>query len=302
MKRRHNVVQELAAALALVVLCANAAQAWKPFTHNTTAFEAYDDAISCDDPVACAPGGSNEGGGDVLINGNHYALDPALAAALRDWPEYYNAGVIGPDGFPDLTYGQSVIHPFVTGEWLQHVLTEAWTDQGDGSLTADEKAQILAFAHGYLTHAAGDLWGHTAVNDWARGVFPGLADIANDAAQAGIAIRHTIVEGYIGDSTIGFDSNPDRNPLNCENAGPDALAACTTDADCTDDPAAPTASATATSPATARRASPTRRPPTSSTAPWWIRRPRRPWPGAVRCSSSPRPARGPGCRARQPER
>ncbi|MCP5056869.1 MAG: hypothetical protein GY937_09115 [bacterium] len=215
------------------LLVASPSGAWKPYTHNTTAFQAYDDAISCDDPVACASGGTNEGGGDVEVNGNHYALDPALVTALRSWPAYYNAGVIGPDGFPDLTYGQSTIHPELTGEWLQHVLSSAWADQdgaavdADGNpLTAEQKEQALAFAYGFLTHAAGDMWGHTMVNDFARGAFPGVADVLSRDDDAGIAIRHTIAEGYVGDATPGFDGNSDRGL--CTDAG----STCASDADC----------------------------------------------------------------------
>ena len=37
-----------------------------------------------------------------------------VAQALHDWPTHYNAGVVRPDGFPDLTLGQSVIHPVHT--------------------------------------------------------------------------------------------------------------------------------------------------------------------------------------------
>ena len=40
-------------------------------------------------------------------------------------PAYFNAGVVGPDGFPDLTYGQSVMHPEQTGKWLTHILKQA---------------------------------------------------------------------------------------------------------------------------------------------------------------------------------
>jgi hypothetical protein len=93
----------------------------------------------------------------VTVDGKQYPVDGRVVAALRDWPSYYNAGVVGPDGFPDLTMGQSIIHPERTGAWLRYILDRAWAAQSDGSYSANEKAQILAFAYGFLTHAAGDM-------------------------------------------------------------------------------------------------------------------------------------------------
>ena len=40
---------------------------------------------------------------------------------------------MGPDGFPDLTYGQQVIHPEQTGKWLRHILKKARWAQDDAS-------------------------------------------------------------------------------------------------------------------------------------------------------------------------
>ncbi|HSH80291.1 MAG TPA: hypothetical protein VLA19_17330 [Herpetosiphonaceae bacterium] len=173
------------------------ADAWKPYTHNYTGDKAYQDVTD---------------NGKVTINGREYAVDPAVVAALANHRPFYNAGVVGPDGFPDLTYGQSVIHPEGTGDWLRHVYNKAWEAQGDPSYTATEKSQILAFAYGYLTHAAGDMWAHTLVNDFAREVFPAVGEILTDLEDAEVALRHIIVEGYIGDATGGFDGNPARGP------------------------------------------------------------------------------------------
>jgi hypothetical protein len=172
-------------------------EAWKPYTHNFSANQAWLDAV--DD-------------GSVTIQGRQYALRPELVAALRDWPQFYNAGVIGPDGFPDLTYGQAVIHPFKTGEWLGHVFAKGWEAQTDGSLSAEDKSKILAFTYGYLTHAAGDMWAHTLVNDFSGGVFPSVSEIFTSVPKAAIAMRHLILEGYIGDATPGYDGNPERGP------------------------------------------------------------------------------------------
>lgn len=192
----------LAAAFTLAtfaaLLTATPAQAFKPYTHNATAQPALADVR--DD-------------GKVTIDGHEYAVRPEVVQALRDWPSYYQAGVIGPDGFPDLTFGQSTIHPEQTGKWIGYLMEKAWSAQGDGRYSPAERGQILAFTYGFATHAAGDMWAHTFVNDFAEGIFPGVGEIVTDVDKAEIAMRHVIVEGYIGDATPGYDGNPDRTTL-----------------------------------------------------------------------------------------
>ena len=181
------------------------AAAYKPYTHNWTAARAWDDAT--DD---C----------EVTINGEEYPVIPEVCVAITEYPAYYNAGVIGPDGFPDLTFGQSVIHPEYTGKWLRHLYDEAWARWNAGGDTPENR-QILAFTYGFLTHAAGDLWAHTLVNTFADGVFPGVFDMVEEVQNGEvsadgqvqlteIALRHIIVEGYIGDATPGYDGNDNR--------------------------------------------------------------------------------------------
>ncbi|MFN2502717.1 MAG: hypothetical protein ABR540_00490 [Acidimicrobiales bacterium] len=172
------------------------AGAWKPYTHTFTGDNARADAVD---------------NGSVTILGREYAVPARLVQALSQKRAWYDAGVVGPDAFPDLVMGQSVIHPKDTGQWLDHVLGSAWAAQGSPTYTDDEQLEILAFAYGFLTHAAGDMWSHTLVNDFSGGVFPAVSEIFSDPAQAVIAVKHIIVEGYIGDATPGFDGNPDRN-------------------------------------------------------------------------------------------
>src|SRR5215217_8110745 len=186
----------LAVLAATLAFCASSAHAFKPYTHNFTGDRAWEDVT--DD-------------GHVTIDGREYAVRPEVVAALENNRPYYNAGVVGPDGFPDLTYGQSVIHPEQTGKWLRHILKKAWQAQDDPSYSDADKGRILAFAYGYLTHAAGDMWAHTLINDIAKGVFPSVGEILSDKESAEIAIRHVIVEGYIGDATPGYDGNEERS-------------------------------------------------------------------------------------------
>ena len=196
---KRHLMAALVLGLAAAALAVVPAEAFKPYTHIATAQPALADV---------------QDDGQVTIDGREYAVRPAVVQALRDWPTYYSAGVIGPDGFPDLAFGQSMIHPEETGKWLEHILmTEAWAAQSDPALQPAESGQILAFTYGFVTHAAGDMWAHTFVNDFAQGVFPAVGDIVTDVDKAEIALRHIIVEGYIGDATPGYDGNADRTTL-----------------------------------------------------------------------------------------
>ena len=189
----------LAVALTATLLAVPAtAMAWKPFTHSYIGDQAYRDATN---------------DGKVTFGTHSYPLDATLLAAFKSSRAYYNAGVIGPDGFPDIVYGQAVIHPDQTGKWLRYLVRAAWAAQakrGPGYETAAKRQGILAFAYGYLTHAAGDMWGHTLINDFADGVFPAFKDlidpnIANAKKAASNALRHVVAEGYVGAATPGWD-------------------------------------------------------------------------------------------------
>jgi len=207
----------LFAVLVVPLLAVQPVQAFKPYTHASSSDRALEDVL--DD-------------GMVTINGREYAVDPRVVQALETYPEFYRGGTIGPDGFPDLTYGQSVIHPEKTGEWMRYVFDRAWEAQTDiATYPSDaERLQILAFAYGYLTHAAGDMWAHTLVNDASLGVFPGVGEILTEVDKAAIAIRHIIIEGYIGDATNGYDGNPDRTTLANGDVSDDSTPAVTIDA------------------------------------------------------------------------
>lgn len=177
--------------------------AWKPFTHNFIGDQAWPRAST----------------GKIMVGRNSWPLPPGVGAALRDHRASYNAGVVGPDGFPDIAYGQSQIHPNRTGKWLSFLMQKAQAAQTAtkpdlrlgakrGAVvpkyTDTEKAQILAFSYGYLTHAAGDMWGHTLINDFAKGVFPSVGELT-EREKARIALRHVVAEGYVGSATPGWD-------------------------------------------------------------------------------------------------
>jgi outer membrane protein OmpA-like peptidoglycan-associated protein len=176
--------------------------AFKPYTHVEIARDVRADLLA---------------GGTVTIAGDSYDVHPKIVDAIRDHEEFYYAGTVGPDGFPDLVMGQQIIHANSNATWLTRVLDMAWAAQDDSSFTDTEKSQILAWSYGFLTHAAGDHWAHTLVNEFAEGAFPSVSEIigslTEDQRELANGLRHFLVEGYIGDATPGFDSNPAREEL-----------------------------------------------------------------------------------------
>ena len=175
------------------------AVAFAPYTHVETALDIRNDVI--DD-------------GQVTIAGKQYQVNPLIVEAVSRYPAFYYGGAVGPDGFPDIVQGQSIVHPDSSGVWVGHVLDKAWAAQGAASrYSQEEQLQILAWGYGYAIHAVGDLWSHTLVNEFADGPFPDFANVVTvDLARAN-ALRHIIVEGYIADATPGFDADSDRSRL-----------------------------------------------------------------------------------------
>ncbi|NOS70321.1 MAG: hypothetical protein HOP33_10365, partial [Verrucomicrobia bacterium] len=183
-----------------------AAVAYNPYTHVEVAKDVLLDLFG-------DPNVQGDEDNTLTINGQTYVVHPKLLAALRDYPSYYFAGVVGPDGFPDPTMGSVILHPNDAGVWLVRILDMAWQAQNDPSFTNAEKSQILAWSFGYLTHESGDHWAHTLVNEFTEGVAPGLADAFQSQRNAGNLLRHFLTEGYIADASPGFDRDPDRTVL-----------------------------------------------------------------------------------------
>ncbi len=171
------------------------AHAWKPYTHNYSADLIRREIVTT---------------GGVNINGTQYPLPADIVAAIANHPAAFNAGAVGPDGFPDLTYGQAVIHPNQTGEWLKYLMQKARDPENARIYSPYEQQKILAFTYGFFVHAAGDVWGHTLINDFADGVFPAISEMAVDLSLSAIAIRHIVSEGIVNDATPGYDGGSDR--------------------------------------------------------------------------------------------
>lgn len=176
---------------------------WKLSTHVFAANLALADAID-DGQVTIPPYGAIPVNADAL-------------RALRKFPNDFRGGVVGPDVFPDIYVGQSLAHAdksaehdrWTSDDWLQHLFRHArawrarpWND------AAEHPDRVLAFAYGFLVHAAGDVFGHSYVNDWSDGK-PGGAAHAWDWANPLVVGRHVVLESYIGKFTPPTDDRID---------------------------------------------------------------------------------------------
>lgn len=179
------------------------AHAWKPPSH---LFGVEGAILDVQDGTVAIPDGS--GGVDAA------AVNPTIRAAVEAYPEYYRAGAVGPDAFPDTLFGQAQIHPDTrthndegpvddtdtaqTHEWLRYLWEQAW----DPSQDPTARLQNIAFALGYMGgHANGDVWAHTWVNSYAGGVFPDFTDLEH----SDISVRHVVIEGYVDKHRPGFE-------------------------------------------------------------------------------------------------
>ncbi len=173
-----------------------AARRWKINTHVYAANQALDDAVP-DGMVTIAPYGE-------------FPVAASALRAIRAAPAAYRAGVLAPDLFPDMYVGGWFIHSdlsatpeqWTADNWMQYVWNKArgWTDAG-------ERDKVLAFAYGFLTHGAGDVWAHTYVNKKADGAW-----VTFTGPSRSTAIKHVVLEGYVGahtpDSKLSLDVWP----------------------------------------------------------------------------------------------
>lgn len=192
------------------------ADAWKPPTHLYGVWLAVQDLL-------------DDGALDLeASDGAVYTVpaNPVIAEALKaNLPAFY-AGAIGPDAYPDMLFGQGLIHPDTlthNGDhpqlesapppqtsqsymWADHLWNSAWASYASARTDQARTTALtnIAFALGYAAgHYNGDVWAHTWVNSFAGGVFPDFTDLGN----ADISIRHVIVEGYTDKHRPGFESD-----------------------------------------------------------------------------------------------
>lgn len=208
----------LCAALVTASLLAQPAYAWKPNTHVYLANIVLRDVVD-DGKVTIYE--TDYASGKVVGQLGSFEVNPAIVAALRAKPDQFRAGVVGPDAYPDMLTGQSVIHPGgslsllgspASGEAPSAPGADAWMTQlwrkAYGPLSPMQQAvetvrgmqllvprydtpEVRAFVAGFLTHGAGDMFMHTFVNHYAGGPFTIQPDPTN-------AVKHIVLEGYVG--------------------------------------------------------------------------------------------------------
>ena len=158
------------------------AWAWKPTTHVSLAEIAMEDAIK--DGKVTIPYVSYRKG-EIKGEIGSYEVNPNILEALKNNAPQYRAGILGPDAYPDILTGQQVIHPNESvseksdsNAWLEYLWRKA---NENGTLP------VRAFVTGFLTHAAGDMFGHTFVNNFTGAPFTPIDN----------AVKHVILEGYV---------------------------------------------------------------------------------------------------------
>ncbi len=179
------------------------ALAWKPTTHVYLAEQAMEDALA-DGKVTIYR--VNYQQGEIVGEIGQYKVDGTILSALHSNAAQYRAGVLGPDAYPDILTGQQVIHPGPddtgiqggSNVWLKHLWERSMEEQGPNI------SAIKAFTVGYLTHAAGDMYGHTFIN-----LFSGGSFAINPPTGPINAIKHILVEGYVDKRLPKYDLDTD---------------------------------------------------------------------------------------------
>ena len=162
------------------------ALAWKPTTHVFLGEEALRDALDGDGRITISYVDYQKGKVKGVIG--NYPVSPKILEALSNHKAQYRAGILGPDAYPDIMTGQQVIHPDApdSNAWLEYL----WRIKDEPE---NNSSAVRAFVTGYLTHAAGDMFGHTFVNNFTDAPFT-----INPPENA---IKHIIVEGMVDKRT-----------------------------------------------------------------------------------------------------
>lgn len=198
-----------------ITFVATPAQAWKIDTHIWLAKELYEDVKKT---------------GKVRLPVGEFPIPPNILKAIEKHESPFLLGVLGPDTYPDMIAGQMTTHPGVEGkqpfetavalasivgqplftnapswqtdDWLHWVRSRALANSPDGP--------EVAFAYGYLIHAAMDMWAHTYVNLYAGDVFS-LFD------EQEVEFRHMAIESLVARTHKSY--LPEPGSLTNEEAG-----------------------------------------------------------------------------------
>lgn len=144
----------------------------------------------------------NANGKITLKDIGQYSVPEEISQAILNNPDYFRAGSVGPDFYPDMIVGQTIIHPKNSGDWIDYMFHQLLYM----SPLDTKRSQVLAFFVGFMLHYAGDLYGHEYVNGWAGGWFPPISEIISSPEKAKIIIRHILIETYM-DQKIPANEN-----------------------------------------------------------------------------------------------
>jgi len=214
---RKQLSKVIIVILVLVSLTVTPVYAWKVKTHVYSANLILEDAT--DGFVEIKPYGE-------------FAIIPEYAEILKQYPEYYRAGALGPDLMPDILIGQTIFHPGNTFSTSGDMINTFWhlanelpdyvpseqqqlisnyisstvqidvippedeNDPANDYLKMNNKKQAKAFMLGFMSHAAGDYFGHSYINKWAGGSWPDLTN-GISTNDKNIIQRHSAIESYI---------------------------------------------------------------------------------------------------------
>lgn len=133
---------------------------------------------------------------EILTAGSTTKVPEAVCQAILKHPGAFRAGAIGPDAFPDLVVGQTFVHPGTkngrqAADWLDQLLSEA------------KEPDEVAFAYGEMVHAAGDVFAHSYVNNYAGAIFDLTSRRHKDVEK-----RHFELEKYI-EQRLDFEASLD---------------------------------------------------------------------------------------------
>jgi hypothetical protein len=164
---------KLVSILLIAVMCFSMfpaeAYAWGKMTHTYTANLIHDDLTKTG-----AGTSSLKYAGESDFN---FAIPQEFLEAIREYPDMFRAGALGPDMYPDILTGQMYIHPedenVDSGEWVKYLCDSV---NKMGKNTAGRKSS-LAFTLGCIFHYCGDLFGHDFINTFSGGAFPSVASI-----------------------------------------------------------------------------------------------------------------------------
>lgn len=230
--------------LILLLLLSFSVSAFKITSHIATANDVMDELFSSDKSQSVSQLTFTSSGEEF-----HIAVSYAYAyEAIRNHPEFFRAGVVGPDGFPDAINGQIYEHSnessaaksmvnFATDgdvtiddknamdvmesrSWPSQLRSIDWAMKlyehwkSYPNFTGDQEAEALAFILGYISHCIGDAFMHTWVNENAHGAWEYLE---GDGIYGPLSeeVKHVAIEGY-ADKFVPLDrfsSNPQASTI-----------------------------------------------------------------------------------------